>query len=494
MASGLNVSDVVNVTINLAPKAAAQRNFGAELILGSSDVIDTAERIREYSDLDGIAEDFGTTAAEYIAADFFFSQEPQPSICYVGRWAQTATSGRLNGGVLSASEQQISNFTSITNGSMKIDIDGATKTLSALNFSAVTNLNGVASIIDTALAGASVVWDSVSQRFIVESSTTGTTSTVGYASATGSGTDISAMLNLVTGVASPPVAGVAAETLLSAVQTLADISNAWYGLTVATSTPAATSDYLAVAAFIEGASQSHIFGITITNPSVLDVAVTNDLASQLKALGYKRTFTQFSSSSPYAVTSMAARAFTVNFEANNSTITLKFKQEPGVAAETLTESQAATLKAKNCNVFVNYNNDTAIIQEGVMANGYFFDEVHGTDWLQNAIQTDLYNLLYQSPTKIPQTDDGTHLLVTTIEATMARAVNNGLVAPGVWNAPGFGQLKQGQMLTSGYYVYAPLVASQSQSDREARKSVPIQVAAKLAGAVHSVNVLINVNR
>ena len=77
---------------------------------------------------------------------------------------------------------------------------------------------------------------------------------------------------------------------------------------------------------------------------------------------------------------------------------------------------------------------------------------------------------------------------------MARAVNNGLVAPGVWNAGGFGQLQQGQMLSSGYYVYAPLVASQSQADREARKSVPIQVAAKLAGAVHSVNVLINVNR
>lgn len=494
MASGLNVSDVVNVTINLSPLAAAQRNFGALLILGSSDVIDTGERIRQYSDLDGIAEDFGTTAPEYFAADLFFSQTPQPSIVYVGRWAQTASAGRLNGGVLSSAQQQISNFTSIANGSMKIDVDGATKTLSTLNFSSVTNLNGVASIIDTALAGASCVWDSVSQRIVIESNTTGTTSTVGYASATGSGTDISALLNLVTGVASPPVAGIAAETLLVAVQALANMSNDWYGLNVATATPPANSDHLAVAAFIEGASQTHIYGVTITNPTVLDPTVTNDLASQLKVLGYKRTFTQFSSSSAYAVASMYGRAFTVNFEANNTTITLKFKQEPGVSAETITESQAAALKAKNCNVFVNYNNDTAIIQEGVMANGFFFDEVHGTDWLQNAVQTDVYNLLYQSPTKIPQTDDGTHLIVTTIEATMSRAVNNGLVAPGVWNTGGFGQLKQGQMLSSGYYVYAPLVASQSQADREARKSVPIQVAAKLAGAIHSVNVLINVNR
>ncbi len=494
MASGLNVNRVVNVTINLAPTAAPVRNFGALLILGSSDVIDTNERIRQYSDLDGVAEDFGTSAAEYLAADLFFSQSPQPSILYLGRWAQTASSGRLNGGVLSDAQQDISIFTGITNGSLKIDIDGATKTLSALSFASVTNLNGVASIIDTALTGASVVWDSVSQRFVIQSDSTGATSTVGYASATGSGTDISALLNLVTGVASPPVAGIAAETLLAAVQAFADMSNDWYGLTVATATPPANADHLAVAAFIEGASASHLYGVTITNPSVLDTAVTNDLASQLKALGYKRTFTQYSSSSAYAVASLYGRAFTVDFEANNTTITLKFKQEPGVVAETITESQAAALKAKNCNVFVNYNNDTAIIQEGVMSNGYFFDEVHGTDWLQNAVQTDVYNLLYQSATKIPQTDDGTHLIVTAIEATMARAVNNGLVAPGVWNAGGFGQLKQGDTLTKGFYVFAPLVASQSQSDREARKSVPIQVAAKLAGAVHSVDCIININR
>jgi hypothetical protein len=494
MASGLNVSDVVNVTINLQPTAAPSRNFGALLIVGSSDVIDTGERIRQYSDLDGVAEDFGTTSPEYLAADLFFSQSPQPSLVYIGRWAQAAAAGRLNGGVLTSAEQLMSAWTPITTGSMKIDVDGSTKTLSTLNFSAQTNLNGVASVIDTALTGGSCVWDAVTGRFIIKSDTTGITSTLGYASATGSGVDISAQMKLTTGTASAPVPGIAAETALAAVQALADMSNDWYGLTFATATPQNDASYLAVAAFIEGASQSHILGITVISATVLDPTLTTDLASQLKTLNFKRTFTQYSSSSPYAVASMYGRAFTVNFEANNTTITLKFKQEPGVAAETLTETQAATLKAKNCNVFVNYNNDTAIIQEGVMSNGFFFDEVHGTDWLQNAVQTDVFNLLYQSATKIPQTDAGTHLIVTTIEATLARAVNNGLVAPGVWNAGGFGQLAQGQTLPSGFYVYAPLVASQSQADREARKAVPIQVAAKLAGAVHSVDVLINVNR
>ena len=112
------------------------------------------------------------------------------------------------------------------------------------------------------------------------------------------------------------------------------------------------------------------------------------------------------SRNPYAIVSALGRAFTVNFSANRSTITLKFKQLPGVVAEGLTETQAQALEAKRCNVFAAYDNDTAIFQEGVMSGPAYFDEIHGLDWLQNAIQSETWNLLYQSKAKIPQTDAG----------------------------------------------------------------------------------------
>jgi hypothetical protein len=191
---------------------------------------------------------------------------------------------------------------------------------------------------------------------------------------------------------------------------------------------------------------------------------------------------------------MFGRAFTVNFNGNKTAITLKFKQEPGISAESITESQAAALKAKNCNVFANYSNDTAIIQEGVMANGYFFDEVHGLDWLQNDLQTAVYNLLYTSQTKVPQTNAGINRILATLESRLDQAVANGLLAPGQWGGPDVGALVAGQYLTKGYYLYAPSVDSQSQADREARKAPVIQVAVKLAGAVHFVDVIVNVNR
>lgn len=492
---GLPVSNIVNVQVVMSPKAAQTRNFGSLLILGDSAVIDTNERLRLYNTLDAVAADFGTSAPEYKAAALYFGQTPQPSTLYIGKWARTATAGVLHGGILTTAQQVIGNFTAVTAGKLNISVDGSAKTLTSIDFSAATNLNGVASVVTTKLAGAATcVWNAAAGRFDITSATTGATSTVSFATVPSGGTDVGPLLALEAGEGGSVVNGIAAEALVDCVAILANQSNDWYGLTVASSVAPQAADYIAAAGYIEAAGTSRIFGITTQDTSTLDPTVTSDLASQLKALGYKRTFTQYSSSNAYAVASIFGRAFTVNFQGSNTTLTIKFKQEPGVAAENLTSTQAAALAKKNCNVFVAYNNDTNIIQEGVMVNGYFFDEVHGTDWLQNDVQTAIYNLLYTSTTKIPQTDAGVNIILATISQRLDQAVRNGLVAPGVWNAAGFGSLSQGDTLAKGYYVYAPAVATQSQADREARKAPVIQAAIKLAGAVHFVDCIINVNR
>lgn len=599
MAQGLAVSNIVDVNINISPIAAPTRNFGAALAIGSSDVIDVTERIREYSNIDGVAQEFSTTDVEYLAAVKHFAQVPQPSLLYIGRWARTATQARLSGGVLTPAERAIGNFTPVTSGAFYLDVNNIPVSISGLNFSAITNLNGVATIIDTALAAASVVWDSVSSRFIFETDLTGATASLGYlkdptafgsitfsgvpapsdtvtlngvavtfvasgatgnqvniagsavAQATalaafanasvvagiavatyravgsvvymiskitgtggnaytlaksgtniavsgatlagGSGVTVASLLKGLSTQASAPVAGVAPETLVDAIAALINRSGDWYAGVLADA-GVDNASIIAAAQLIEAQDKKRVFGVTIQDTTVLDSTITNDLASQLKDLELRRTFTQYSASSAQAVASFFGRASTVNFQGSNTTITMKFKQEPGVAAEVLTQNQAQTLRDKNCNVFVAYDNETSIIQEGVVANGSFFDEVQGLDWLENDVQTAVYNLLYTSLSKIPQTDPGTHLIITTIEDRLSQAVNNGLVAPGKWNAGGFGQLKQGDYLSKGFYCYAPPVASQSQADREARKAVPIQVAVKLAGAIHFVDVTINVNR
>ncbi|ECG7570315.1 DUF3383 domain-containing protein [Salmonella enterica] len=285
----------------------------------------------------------------------------------------------------------------------------------------------------------------------------------------------------------------AAENLMDAVNAVMGYTN-WYGLGIADKEDVADDDWLKVAAAVEASGVSRILAITTSDPATMDATSTTDLAYKLKAAKYGRTFVQYSSSSKYAALSAFGRAFTVNFNGSNTTITLKFKQEPGITYETLTTDQAAALDARNCNVFVYYQNDTAILQQGVMSSGDFFDERHGLDWLQNYVQTNLYNLLYTSTTKIPQTDAGVTRLLSNVEQSMDQSVTNGLVAAGVWNGGPIGQLDSGDTLTKGYYVYAQPLSEQAQADREARKAPVIQVACKLAGSVHFADVQINVVR
>lgn len=306
----------------------------------------------------------------------------------------------------------------------------------------------------------------------------------------GAGTDISAMLSL---AAAPAYVanGIAAETALTAVQLLDDqFSNSWYGLVI----PAASdADHLVVGAFIDTTVTPHFYGLTSSDPGILSSTSQTDIAFLLKEQG-SNCMVQYSSTDPFAVVSALARILTTDWSGSNTAITLKFKTEPGVVAENLSISQANILEGKNCNVFVEYTNGVAILEQGICSSGQYVDAIIGSDWFATFMQTSIFNILQQSSTKIPQTDAGNHVLATVIQSVCAQALANGLVGPGTWNQPGFGQLNEGDFLENGFYVFQPPISSQSTADRAARKSVAFQVAAIYAGAIHSASVAINVSQ
>lgn len=488
----LSIARIISVTVSLSRLAAQTRNFGVGLIIGSTGVINLSERLRLYNAIDDVATDFGTSAPEYQAAALYFNQSPQPDTLYIGEWAKTAVAGRLIGAPLTLAEQAIANFTAITAGAMTVTIDGTAVPLTAVNLSAAANLNAVAGIISTALTThGTCTWNPNIAGFTIVSSTTGATSTV----AAVPDTPLAALLNLRAVDGPTAVAGAAAETPVAALAALADKSSAWYASIFADST-LTPAQHVANAQFIEGSSLARMYGVTTMDPQELVTGQTTSIGYQLAQLGYDRTFSQYSSTNPYAVVSMFGRAATVDFTGSNTTITLKFKNEPGIVAENLSASQAAALEnngGNNVNVFAAYENGTSILEQGTMASGAFFDEIHGLAWLQNATQTAVLNALLTNP-KIPQTNAGMTTLITVVNQQLSQGVTNGLIAPGVWTLQGFGSLNEGDTLTSGYYTYAPDIASQSQADREARKAVPMQSAIKLAGAIHSATLNINVNR
>lgn len=490
----LPVSRLIHVGVNLTPAGAQGQDLSTLLIMGTSSVIDTTERMRIYTRLEDVAADFGTSAEEYKCAVLWFEQVPQPSRLNIGRWVNASSKGGIKGATLPAASQLISAWTGIANGSFTVTKDGgAPQNVTGLNFTGAANLNAVAAIIQAGFAGTTVIWNATYQRFEITSNTTGATSAISFLSVQGAGTDVSNLLGMrSTSSGAYLFTGQVAESALEAVQAMnLAFNQLWYAVVVPS---AVDADHLAIAPFLEGTNTKHFYGVTTQEAGVLVAADISNIAYQLKQLAYKKTMVQYSSSNPYAVVSALARILTTNYQGNSTVITLMYKQEPGIVAESINSLQADALESFNCNVFVNYDNNTAIFERGVTSSGIFADIVLGTDWLAVDLIKNLYNLLYTSTTKIPQTDAGTHLLVTTCEAVLTQAVINGLLAPGVWNSGGFGQLQQGDYLDKGFYVYAPSVNVQDPADRAARKSVPIQVAAKLAGAVHEVFVSVLVNQ
>lgn len=494
MTNNLPISRLINVDVNLSPAAAQAQDLSTLLILGTNTVIDVVERIRTYSSIEQVAADFGTSAPEYLAALLWFAQTPQPNFLKVGRWARTDSQGQLICAPLSTTMSSAAAWASINNGGFTVSVDGTPQSLTGLDFSAVTTLNGVAGVINGALAGATCVYNSVYNRFEFTSATSGLTSTISFLT-TAAGTDISELLGGQVDDGGYVADGIEAETPAEVIALFdGRFGQTWYAATFAVATPLTNEQYLSVGSYIEAANNKHLFGITTQEAGVLSAVSTNDIAYQASQLNLNRTIVQYCGSNPYAVASLLSKALSVDYNGNSTVITLMYKQQPLIVAEQLSESQVTAAEDKNCNLFVAYNNNTAIIERGQVASGNFIDELTGTDWLAVTIMTAIYNLLYTTPTKIPQTDAGVHLIVTTCESICSQGVANGLLAPGVWNSAGFGTLKQGDFLATGFYVYAQPVALQFQADREARRAPPIQIAVKLAGAVHYVDVTINVNR
>lgn len=318
-------------------------------------------------------------------------------------------------------------------------------------------------------------------------------SSVGYATAPGSDQDASVLLGLTLALALPLVPGYAAESALAAVEACDSASLDWYFMGFAASVMPSDSDYLSIAAFIEADPITRMFGVTTEETGVTTTQVSNDIASELVALGYEQTFSMYSSTNPYAAFAIFGIFAPTDLEGSNTMGIAMYRQAKGVAAENLTPAQANALQAKRCNVFTQYDNNTSIIQYGTMAGPVFIDETYGTDAFANGIQTAFYNTLYTAQTKVPQTDAGDQLIAANLSTVCQQYVTNGFLAPGTWNATGFGQLLEGQFLKLGYYIYEQPLAQQSESDRAARIAPPFQIAAKLAGANQTGQVLITIN-
>jgi hypothetical protein len=482
------VSTVVNVAIAIGATFPARKGFGTlNIVTAETGVIGIAERIRSYVNLDGVTADWGANTEVVKAATAYFSQQPKPTSLRVSTRYPTAQSAQLRGGAVIDPTALLT----VSDGSFTISIDGGTEDITGLDFSdSETTLDDIAASIQSALQAVgtggytSATCTHDGSRFYVNSGTTGISSTVQFLTPVdpASGTDVSSLLQMQQGEGTK-TDGIAAETITASLNAIQNVNPDWYGLLftkeVRDGVEINGEDAVEAAAdWCE--ARIKVFGNTSNDLDVLDSVTTNDIASVLKGKKLRRSITTYSSyPNQYPSASILGRAFTVNFNQPNSTLTLKFKQLPTISVENLTQSQKAVLDSKKANALIEIG-DSDMFAESFMANGTFFDEVHGIDWLENAIQTNVFGYLLTRTTKVPYTNKGVASLEQQVIKALDEAVRNGLIAPG--------ETIDGEFLANGYKTIVIPVEDINQSDKEARFYPGLSFVVLGAGAIHGVQI------
>lgn len=164
-----------------------------------------------YTDRNYVAGNETVTVGNFV----FVDPDLEDSYAVGSSQARLAAAGKLIGGAVTT---EAATLKLITDGSMKLSIDGEAVTLSSVSFANITAVGDCAAILQTALrtaasdANLTVTYSGTTGAFTITSGTTGATSSVGYASAGASGTNIATLLALTLVAGATSVSGTAAYT------------------------------------------------------------------------------------------------------------------------------------------------------------------------------------------------------------------------------------------------------------------------------------------
>lgn len=279
------------------------------------------------------------------------------------------------------------------------------------------------------------------------------------------------------------------ETVLEALTACRAKDSDWY---IAYSTDVDSAELAAIALYVQSVVPSTVFAYNTTDANVLTAdPVPDDICTSLKDLGYSRIIGMYSTSA-HAVCGIMGYACGANSGLADSAFTLFAKTITGATTESLTAGQKAIVEAKNCNLYLNYANYYNVFEPGVMANGFFFDQIINRDMLVNDIQLTCMDLLYQNR-KIPQTEAGMGMIYNALVSACELAVTRGHIAEGTYTGIPFLNLNTGDAIPRGYVIQTTALSEQSAADRALRKAVPFYITIKESGAVHSITIQVIVN-
>ena len=233
----------------------------------------------------------------------------------------------------------------------------------------------------------------------------------------------------------------------------------WYGLALV---GADEADYEEVAHIIETTEKIFAFS-------------TQSKESTFSRTDYLRTFGIFSESvDEYAHVAWLARCF--SFAPGSET--WAYKMLTGVSVSELTTWEMSRFEESNMNYYVACANKNITLQ-GKMLGDEWIDVIRFRDWLKNEMQIRIFELFVQNP-KIAYTDSG----ITLVENQMRATLQEGQKVGGIAET----EFDENDEPIEGYTVTVPKAASLNSAQRASRKLQGCKYTARLAGAIHVVEI------
>ncbi|MGN8278158.1 DUF3383 family protein [Pseudomonas sp. SMN5] len=268
----------------------------------------------------------------------------------------------------------------------------------------------------------------------------------------------------------------------------------FYWFEFETAIRAVDADVLALAEAADAAGK--FFAYTTNQATVRDPAVTTDIVSKAVVQGSRRLFIASHATELYEGFEIAAVFSRVNFNAANSTITGEFKKLPGIDAEDLTQTAYSAMKQKGA-VFYTVVETGGEKDMGRVINskttstfGEYIDDVFNLDAFVNYLTINLYNALTKVPTKLRQTAAGQQVLIDAASQIGERFIDNGYLGERFYPSDETGE----QVLSRGYEVLtkAEDIRNITDAERADRQAAPIIMRLFRAGAIHAVDVTVQV--
>lgn len=438
---------IVNVDITLNTAGTTREGFGLPLFLASTDNFE--ERIRGYTSLTEVAEDFDESTAAYKAAKQLWSQTPKVTQLYIGRRTMqytvsipdTVAEGNeysltvaIGGGV-----SQPFQYTAKENDTALIVLNEFKSQIEA----SPTIKDGVnVSVTGTGASATMIITKAGDNDFVKVTSITPTTS----------------------------IAATTADTASAALASIEAYSTDWYFISAEDRTQ---QFVLAMASEIQ--ARKKIFFTANADVKALqgtDLTSATDVPAQLAKSKYTRTVCLWHHTSEYDYPEMAYIAYGAPYDAGS--IAWGNAQLTGVAASLqpanqrpLTSIQKSALDTRSCN-FIDLDGGVPVVRRGITSGGEWIDIVRGVDWLESDLKTSLRDLLInQKGGKITYDDTGITRIRQVIETSLQRAVNRNFL--------------------STYTVTVPKASQVALADKKARILKDVTFHGILAGAILDVD-------